>query len=531
MDVTGPESREPRAAPREGGRVSGDSSAPPTRVGHYTISAVLGAGFVTNVYRAEAEGTGRLVVLKVLRTTAGRESAFFRRFEREARLLSALRHPNLIELFDYDAGVVGERPPYIVLEHVEGATLRQVLERTPRLEPDEAGAIALEIARALAYAHAHDIVHRDVKPANVLIGRSAHRKDGAPTTPLSAQRDPVNVKLVDFGVARDRGAAPDADSEGEGAIGTPAYMSPEQLLGEAIDHRSDQFALGIVLYQMLAGARPFDGDDGRPAIQRIRRDPPRPFKSHGLAVPRALERIVLRALSKRPADRFETTDELVTELATFLESRVDSIADLSSFHRRVLARAGVFDQRRKERDGLTEEAPAIRPLSARAAPIRVRAVPLTPTLLGLLAALAALVGGGAVIQWRLGGIREQEAPRAVASVSAESLETARIRVLVRPWAEVFVDGKRIDTTPLSRAIAVRPGRHIVMLQHPSATERRMVDVVAGQTLTLDVTLPVPLPSNADEFLPPSTSATPSVSATVKPPAPTVPSTLQNAPSP
>lgn len=507
----------------------GSSAGPahPTRIGHYRILATLGTGFTTHVYKAEAEGLGRVVVLKVLRSTAGRDSVFFRRFEREARVLSALRHPNLVELFDYDAGAPGERPPYMVLEHVAGATLREVLERTPRLQPDEAAAIALEVARALAYAHAQQVIHRDVKPANVLLGARGARGDAATDAPPA---DRIVVKLVDFGIAQE-GQEATGDGDGD-AIGTPAYMSPEQLLGEAVDHRTDQFALGIVLYQMLAGARPFDGDDGRPAIQRIRRDPPRPLRTLGITVPKGLERIVLRCLAKRPADRFASTDELVTELSQFLEGREGSVADLAPHHRRVLARAGFLDDRRAARDALREEeAPLSRaPVSMRTAPLRVRAVPLTPLLVGIVVAAAAMVGGGAVIQVRQGGIKsEREATRPPPPAIADPSETGRLRVLVRPWADVVVDGRKVDTTPLGKPIPLRPGKHVILLQHPSVTERRVIEIAAGQLVTLDVTLAVPAPAASDEFLPPppmvSASAAPSVKATAAP----VRSTLQGQP--
>jgi eukaryotic-like serine/threonine-protein kinase len=478
----------------------------PAKFGHYKVTAVLGSGIATNIYRAETEGIGRVVVLKVLRSTTGRESIFFRRFEREARLLSSLRHPNLIELFDYDAGVASERPPYMVLEHVDGATLLEVLQRAPRLEPEEAAAVALEVTRALAHAHSRGVTHRDVKPANILIGRTSAHEEG--------QADRVVVKLADLGVASEEN-----DPEGE-SIGTPAYMSPEQLLGESIDHRADQFALGIVLYQMLAGARPFDGDDGRPAIQRIRRDPPRPFKNVGVTVPRVLERIVLRLLAKRPSDRFERTDEVVAELTRFLESRVDHLDNLTSIHRRVLARSGVLDERKTMREEVVS-----RVSSMRAGPIRVRAVPLTPTIVGIAAAAIAMTIGGAYIQWKMGGIREKEAPKPLAPPTADGTDTARIKVLVRPWAEVILDGKRVDVTPLPHPLAVRPGRHVILLQHPSVTERRVLDVGPGQQITLDIALNVPSPNNADEFLPPPINPPASASVSSKPSAAPVPSTL------
>lgn len=478
----------------------------PTKFGHYKVTGVLGTGVTTTVYRAEAEGIGRIVVLKVLRSTTGRESVFFRRFEREAKLLSSLRHPNLIELFDYDAGTAGERPPYMVLEHVDGASLLEVLQRAPKLEPEEAAAIALEVARALAHAHARGVTHRDIKPANILIGRTSANED--------QKSDRVVVKLADLGVAGE------ANEESSEALGTPAYMSPEHLLGETLDHRADQFALGIVLYQMLAGARPFDGDDGRPAIQRIRRDPPRPFKNVGVVVPRNLERIVLRLLAKRPADRFERTDEVVAELSRFLESRVDQLDNLAAIHRRVLARGGVLDERKAIREEVVS-----RVSSMRAGPVRVRAVPLTPTVIGVAIAALAMIIGGTYIQVKMGGIREREAPKPLMPVSADATDTARIKVLVRPWAEVVLDGKKVDVTPLAHPLAVRPGRHVILLQHPSITERRVIDVGAGQVVTLDVALNVPSPNNADEFLPPPINPPSSASASSKPSAAPVPSTL------
>ncbi len=493
-----------------GGRAS-IPSTPPARFGHYKVTGVLGTGFTTSIYRAEAEGIGRAVVLKVLKSTTGRESAFFRGFEREAKLLASLRHPNIIELFDYDGGAPGERPPFMVLEHVDGATLRDIVQRTPRVEPEEAAAIALEVARGLAHAHARGVVHRDIKPANILVGRTS--------TADASTGDRIVVKVADFGVAHERSDS--AETDATEAIGTPAYMSPEQLLGDAIDHRSDQFALGIVLYQMIAGSRPFDGDDGRPAIQRIRRDPPRPLRAGSQPVPRTLERIVLRLLAKRPADRFEKTEEVVTELARFLETRVDSLDDLSTMHRRVLARAGVIDERR----GIREEPATGRAPTMRTGPLRIRAVPFTPTLVGIALAALAMFAGGGYIQWKLGGIREREAPKPLAAASADGSDTARIRLLVRPWAEVVLDGKKVDVTPLPRPLAVRPGRHVILLQHPLVTERRVVDVGPGQMLTLDIALNVPLPNTADEFLPPPVVPSGSVSAAPKPSASSVPSTL------
>ncbi len=513
------------------------SHAPhPARVGHYRVLDVLGSGVVTNVYRAEAEGIGRIVALKVLRSTAGAESAFFRRFEREARLLASLHHGNLIELYDFDAGVAGQRPPYMVLEHVAGATLADVLHKLKRLEPEEAAAIGLEIARALAYAHAQGVVHRDVKPGNVLIGRAPSR-DAIGGQSRDEGAHAIAVKLVDFGIALDVPRAdptsapidPDASDE---AVGTPAYMAPEQLLGEALDHRADQFAFGVVLYQMLAGVRPFDGDDGRPAIQRVRRDPPRPLRSLGIVAPRALERLVLRCLSKRPADRFASTSEIVDELQRFLEERAPSGAsDLGAMHRRVLARAGVLDERRSLRE---EAAPAGRP--ARGAPLRMRAVPIAPTVIGIALSFVAMAAGGSVIQWRAGGIRsDRSSTTGAAPLPADGTgqNLGALRVMVRPWAEVIVDGQSVDVTPFARPIRLRVGRHVIDLVHPSARERRVIDVRAGETTTIDAILPVAAQAHLDEFAMPeaSSSAFVSPSSSIKPTPFGVPSTLPSTGAP
>ncbi|GAC1352495.1 MAG: hypothetical protein NVSMB1_15910 [Polyangiales bacterium] len=378
------------------------------------------------------------------------------------------------------------------------------------------------------------MVHLDVKPSNVLIGCTGHRDssaNGASDLASSTSTHPMTsivVKLVDFGIAQDTPRRTDSGLDGDlGAeadasepIGTPAYMAPEQLLGQAVDHRADQFALGIVLYQMLAGVRPFDGDDGRPAIQRVRRDPPKAFRVLGLTIPRALERIALRCLAKRPADRFNSTQEIADELARFLDERVDSVADLSALHRRALSRAGVLDERRSLRTERAErtdraahdhDAPAQVARIVRQAPMRVRAVPFTPTVFGIALASLFLMVGGAVIHLRLGGIRSGSGlPEQAKTIAADPTEVGYLRLNVRPWAEVFIDGARIDITPIARPLRVRSGRHLLTLIHPQKTEKRVVEVPLGQTVALDVVLDVPMPNYADEFLLPE--AAPSASA-------------------
>jgi serine/threonine-protein kinase len=468
------------------------------RFGHYRVVGPLGTGLFARIYRAVAEPLGRTVVLKVLESTAGPHTISHRRFAREARLLSSLRHPNIVELFDYDEGAAGERPPFMVLELVEGPTLKELLDRLQRLEPEEAAAIGLEVARGLAHAHRHGVVHRDVKPGNVLIGivdevrRVGEAGEPATSPPI------VAVKLADFGAAKsppegaaDAAADALARDESDGA-GTPAYMSPEQLLGEEVDARADQFALGIVLYQMIAGVRPFDGDDGRPVIQRVRREPPKSFRAYGMAVPKDLERIVFRCLAKRPSDRYADTQDLVVELARVLEGRADPSGGLGGLYRRVLARAGVLDERRT----LREE--GARRGQSRTSPLRVRAFPVGPTILGLALSLFAMAAGGAVVQWRGGPIRKTHDP--VTAPATAGPQSARLKVLARPWAEIGVDGQRIDVTPIGAPLVLRPGRHVVTFAHPAATtQRRVLELKPGEEQTVEVTMDVPMPVPTDEY--------------------------------
>jgi serine/threonine protein kinase len=278
-----------------------------SRVGPYQIVAPLGAGGMGEVYRARDPRIGREVAVKVLPPVFAADADRVRRFEQEARAAGALNHPGLLTIFD-----VGTHDEilYIVSELLEGTTLRERMNGT--LSQRRAIEYALQIARALGVAHDKGIVHRDLKPENIFITGDDR------------------VKLLDFGLAkvldepRER-FAPDAPTEkrdrpdtGSGVvIGTAGYMSPEQVRGLAIDHRTDVFSHGIVLYEMLSGARPFRGGSQVETMAAILNDDPAPLHS---AVTSALERIVLHALQKSPAQRFQSMTDVVFALETFSSS-------------------------------------------------------------------------------------------------------------------------------------------------------------------------------------------------------------------
>lgn len=436
--------------------------------GSYRVVLELGAGTVSTVYRAEHERLGRVVAIKALKSTIAPTSAFAAQLEREARLLGELSHPNIVLLHDF---VKTDTQMYLVLENVDGFPLASVLAglsaKKAVLTPETVAHIGAEVARALAHAHDRGIVHRDVKPANVLLSKTG------------------DVKLVDFGIAqRERLATADEPIHEERKLtptatpsegfGTPAYMSPEQILGEFVDARSDVFSLGVVMYELCCGARPFDKDDkSGEAAQRIRRDPPTPLRVRAPDVPRALERVVMRCLAKLPGDRFTSALAVADALDDFVRARIRG--PRKSLVTRALVKAQLIE------DTFDQSIAAV--LEERRAPTR-------PAILGF-AVLALLVAiGGAGIQLSR-GTEHKEVATGGAPLELVPQRMGFLRVVVTPWAEVFVDGQRIDVTPFARAIPLSPGVHYVTLLHPNApAEKRSVKIVQGETLPLDVTMNV-----------------------------------------
>jgi serine/threonine protein kinase len=261
------------------------------RIGRYEIVGELGRGAMGVVYKATDPNIGRTVALKTMRMDVhGLESAdLMRRFKNEARAAGLLNHPNIVTIYD-----AGEHDGvfYIAMEYLEGTTLQELLAERRVLEAAEAVKLSREIARGLDYAHAHGVVHRDVKPANIMITRS-----GA-------------VKIMDFGIAKSSG-----NMTGTGQVlGTPNYMSPEQVKGKSLDGRSDLFSLGVILYEMLTGEKPFHGQNVTTIIYKIVNENPIPPRELDATVPASLSALVLKALAKSPDERYQTGAELAHDL-------------------------------------------------------------------------------------------------------------------------------------------------------------------------------------------------------------------------
>jgi eukaryotic-like serine/threonine-protein kinase len=260
-------------------------------ISHYRILEHIGGGGMGVVYRAEDLHLSRIVALKFLPPELTRDPEAKARFFQEARTASGLDHPNICTI--HEVGEADDGRLYLAMSHYDGEILRKKIERGP-LDLDEATDIALQIARGLAKAHRGGIVHRDIKPANLMV-----TSDGV-------------VKILDFGLAKLAGSA--AITRTGSSIGTPAYMSPEQARGDEVDHRTDLWSLGVVIYEMVAGRRPFRGEHESAVLYALLNEQPKPLRELRPDVPPELERLVDGLLAKDPADRYPTIDGPLDEL-------------------------------------------------------------------------------------------------------------------------------------------------------------------------------------------------------------------------
>jgi len=275
---------------------------PGRQVGPYRLLAEIGRGGLGLVYLASDTRLGRRVALKLLPASRLADSDARARLQREAKAASGLEHPNICTIYEMGESEAGD--PYIAMAYIEGEPLADRVARGP-LPLSEAVDIVAQTARGLAHAHENGIVHRDVKPANLIL------------TPEG------QVKIVDFGLAKGKGA-PTVTREGV-TPGTVAYMSPEQIRGEKVDQRADIWALGVVLYEMITGRAPFRGEDEQSRIFSILNQDPEPLTALRAGVPLGLEPVLAKALAKDPDERYQHIDELPVDLRAALSARAGTI--------------------------------------------------------------------------------------------------------------------------------------------------------------------------------------------------------------
>jgi len=284
-----------RCARARAARGSAMSERRMEHLGRYEIVEVIGEGAMARVYKAHDPDIDRTVAIKLLKSQLRDDWEYRTRFLREAKGAGVLSHPNIVTVYD-----VGEQEghPYMAMEYVEGATLADVIRDKKQLAPATVVQIGIQLAKALDYAHARGIIHRDVKPGNIML-----------------LRDGVTIKVADFGICRiDDSEATQATQVGN-VLGTPHYMSPEQVQGEKADARSDLFSAGVVLYQLLASTLPFEGDTLITVAYKITKTEPTPLDKLRPDLPLSLRRIIDRALRKQPEKRFQNGADLAQALS------------------------------------------------------------------------------------------------------------------------------------------------------------------------------------------------------------------------
>ena len=499
-----------------------------TTLGRYRLVDKLGQGGMATVYRAEDPTLGRQVAVKVMHPFIAERSEAGSRFEREAKAVAKLRHPNVLALHDY-APASAEHPAYLVMELLTGPSLQRFLVEHGAPLAEVAAMLGLRVAQALGAAHAHGIVHRDVKPENVMF--DGHR-----------------VVLCDFGIARV--AAAEGVTATGALLGSPAYMSPEQASGGDIDARSDQFSLGALLYQLATGALPFSGTTPLVTMAKIVKGEHAPPSAKNPRVPPYLERVIERLLKSAPGERFPSVDACAEALRDGLSA--DGFADVDGELAAYLRDPAGYNARA---EGRIVEAALAQAEAARARGETARALaaagrvlawrPDEPRALALTAGLAtrgrraaAIVAAGALvvavagaIGWRalevrpLASVRLPSPPpiaapepveealppprssvepkkiahraRAVAPPSGEPVVAAKdppspppaiappkpaadapatLAVAIAPWCDLVVDGAARGRSPAT--LTLPPGAHHLVCVNP----------VSQQRLTRDLTL-------------------------------------------
>ncbi|MGY1785200.1 Stk1 family PASTA domain-containing Ser/Thr kinase [Geodermatophilus sp. SYSU D00698] len=399
----------------------------------YEIGGVLGRGGMAEVHRGRDLRLGREVAVKVLRSDLARDPSFQVRFRREAQAAASLNHPSIVAVYDTgEDRTTSGATPYIVMEYVEGETLRDVLRREGVLQPERAMSLAADICAALDFSHRNGIVHRDVKPGNVMI------------TPQGT------VKVMDFGIARAVSDSAATMTSTAAVIGTAQYLSPEQARGEAVDARSDVYSLGCLLYELVCGAPPFTGDSPvSVAYQHVREDPRLP-SSINPAVPPELDAILMKAMSKNPANRYQSAAEMRNDLLRALAGqRVEATPVMGDEEKTtILGATPAYGD-----GGWDDDAAARRRKRNRVVALVVGAL----VLIGAVVGVALLVGSGdeeprpqAAAQVTVpAGLVGQQREDAEAAVEAAGLEVGDVTPQVTDDEDAV--GTVLATTPASGA--------------------------------------------------------------------------------
>ena len=298
----------------------------------YEVVGEIGAGGMATVYKAVQKSLGRPVAIKELKKAYHADVQIVKRFERESRVAASLQHENIVHIYDY-----WNKPTYsIVMEYVDGANFADVIGKIGALPVDVGIMIAIQVSNALDYAHMRGFIHRDIKPSNIMIKRNGE------------------VKLMDFGIAHTRNL--EALTLPGTLIGTPAYMSPEQILGQQLDVRSDIFSFGVVLYEMFTGVKPFSDEDARSVTVKILKDKFLAPRRVNKEIPWRLQRLIKKCLRKKPHQRYGSMLEVERKLGRYLAGRTTKAASLRRIADYLVSR-NILDSMPEQETGIINSRP------------------------------------------------------------------------------------------------------------------------------------------------------------------------------
>ena len=405
-------------------------STPRLLSNRYELGETLGYGGMSEVHHGHDVRLGREVAIKILRADLARDPQFQERFRREAQNAAALNHPAIVAVYDTGETNTEFGPlPYIVMEYVEGRTLRDIVKTEGPMSQKRAMEVMADVCAALDFSHRHGIVHRDVKPANVMI-----TKNGA-------------VKVMDFGIARAMHDGQSAMTQTAAVIGTAQYLSPEQARGESVDARSDVYAAGCVLYELITGEPPFTGDSPvAVAYQHVREDP-NPPSSVNPAVAPELDAVVLKALAKGPANRYQSAAEMRSDLVRTLSGQRPAAPMVMSEDERTQVMNA--DRRQPQRYEEYNEPDDEDPKAKR----RRR------TILAVLAAVFVL-GAVLLIMWLSNAFKSNDpTTAAIPDVLHQSLPQAQEQLARQGVPDVRKQERPLRCHAHRRQPAVQPGRH------------------------------------------------------------------------
>ncbi len=413
------------------------------KLGKYRVLGEIGRGGMAIVYRARQESLDRVVAIKELDLSrTGPDPKALERFRLEARAAASLDHPTIITIHDFREGA---KKAYIAMEYVDGLELKEVLNVLGSVGGACAARIGIELCHALSYAHERGIIHRDVKPGNVMLSSRGH------------------VKLADFGIVLVTGSA-DLTTTGQ-VIGTPSYMSPEQIRGETLGPPSDIFSLGVVLYEMVTGVKPFQGPSDVAVTHAIIHRRPVRIRRLAPGVPRCLAGAIMKCLRKKTRRRYADMNEVARTLFRALPRKAPASRDAVS------ALVAVAREASAGEGSVPADLPGRKP----------------GRRFHLVFSLAAgAVLAAALILLPREPMRE---PGTLNSPAPVPLVMTTLAVHAYPWAEVVLDGESIGFTPRARPFEVTVGRHSLLLRNPHLGDRFFdLDLAAGRPGSISVDL-------------------------------------------